>query len=289
MFGMSPFQVKCALLISLAAALAVFELVTRLSDRQKLKSGEVEDLRKDDTLLVKHNAVQHSKARFWTEGLLIIATGIALAVAMMSMIDYQDHGAFYDNSWRDPDVENHFYFSSKDNQTLEAIWAKDPENFDWNAYKVCLVRLGCDDCERVAETISNLASNGYVTVFSRSDLGKAYVERYGITYVPSVILSGNIIQLRSGDSTLPQDNDGIPEDYGQQTREIVNDLIKGGLGTDKDGNDPAAMDPNYTKYGTKVAIEAAMEEERLRQEQEQAEAQESSQENPPDPGSNNDD
>ena len=279
MFNMSPFQIKCAVLISLAAALAVFELVTRLSDRQKIKSGEVEDMRKDDTLLVKHNAVQHSKGRFWTEGLLIIATGIALAVAMVSMIDYQDHGAFYDNSWRDPTVESHFYFSSKGNQQLEAAWSKDPENFDWAAYRLCVVKLGCEDCERVHEAISNLAAEGYTIVFSKSDFGQAVVERYGINYVPSVIANGMVIQLRSGDSEIPvYDNDGIPEDYGSEARDIFDALIGSDFGGDASVDD----DPNYTKYGTKAAIEAAMEEEeRLRQEQEQAE-------NPPDPAAQGD-
>lgn len=271
MFNMSPFQLKCAILISLAAALAVFELVTRLSDRQKIKSGEVEDMRKDDTLLVKHNAVQHSKARFWTEGILIIATGVALAFAMMAMIDYQDHGAFYDSSWRDPDVESHFYFSAKANQELEAQYLKDPENFDWSATRICLVKLGCEDCERVHEAISNLAGQGYATIFSTSDLGKAYVEKYNISYVPSVITNGMVIQLRSGDSQIPvYDNDGIPEDhnYGSEARDMVDDLINSDLEFGDDEEETEELDPNYTKYGTKAAIEAAMEEEeRLRQEQ----------------------
>lgn len=260
--SLSPLQVKYYIAAALFAALLVFELVTRLSDRYKIKTGQAEDLRKNDTKLVKHNAVQQTKSRVWAEGLLIIAAGISMIVAMTSMLEYQKYGAFYDSSWRSPDVENYFEFDAGPGRELEARWKADPDNFDWNNLKICLVKLGCDDCHRVAETIHGLEAEGYVSVFSRSELGQAVMDRYSVDYVPTVILNGMTVQLRSGDSALPGDN--APQDHGSVAKDIYGDIMEGGLGTDENGEDPA-KDPNYTKYGTKAAIEAAMEEEARKQ------------------------
>lgn len=270
---LSPLQLKLYIALALMISLIAYEAVTRLDDRRKIKAGLAEDLRKDDTLLVKHNAVQQPKWRFWSEGLLIIATGIAIAVAMASLMDYQRHGAFYDASWRDPAVESHFEFDATANQDIEAAWRADPENFDWAAQRLCVVKLGCDDCERVAQTIHQLESDGYVTVFSRSDFGKAAVEKYGITYVPSVVMNGLVIQLRSGDSMVETEPPADRKTDGEIAQDILDGLMQdGGLATDENGNDPAAADPNYTKYGTKAAIEYAEEQERLKREQAEKEA-----------------
>ena len=73
------------------------------------------------------------------DGLLIVATGIMVAVTAMSVIEYQKYGAFYDASWRSPDVEQHFLFDSKSNQDLEAQWLSDPENFPWAEARICFV------------------------------------------------------------------------------------------------------------------------------------------------------
>lgn len=262
---LSPLQIKLYATLALAAALIVFEFVTRMDDRQKIKSGEVKDQREHDTLLVKHNAVPYTKGRIWAEGLLIVATGIMVAVTAMSVIEYQKYGAFYDASWRSPDVEQHFLFDSKSNQDLEAQWLSDPENFPWAEARICFVKLGCEDCERVEQAIHDLEAEGYAVVFSTSEFGRAAVEKYGVTYVPSVVVNGFVVQLRPGagpDQNTDQDA-GTKSD-GAQTQEILDDLMSGGLATDENGEDPA-LDPDYTKYGTKAAIEWAMEQEQARQ------------------------
>ena len=255
--ALSPLQIKYYIAAALFAALVVFEAVTRMSDRHKIRTGQAEDLTKGDTKLVRHNLVQRSKGRVWAEGLLIIAAGVSMVAAMTSMLEYQKYGAFYDSSWRSPEVEDWFEFDASRGGDLEAVWRADPDGFDWNAQRVVLVKLGCEDCYRVAEAIHGLEADGYVVVFSRSDLGKAFVEKFGVTYVPTVVMNGMTVQLRSGSSMVPQDGG----DHGEEAREIYDGLMKGGLGTDENGEDPAAKDPNYTKYGTKAAIEAAMEEE----------------------------
>lgn len=254
---LSPMQVKLYLTLALIAALAVFELVTRLDDRRKIRSGEVEDQRKNDTLLVKHNAVPYPKWRIWSEGLLIIATGAAVAITMFSVIRYQEYGAFYDASWRSPEVEKHFLFSSKANQDLESQWLRDPENFPWNDQRICLVKLGCEDCERIESAIRQLESEGYALVFSTSALGREIVSRYDVTYVPSVILNGMVIQLRSGDSVIRQPDQ---KSDGQQAQEILDDLLSDGGSDDRPFGAADPDDPNYTRYGTKAAIEAAEKE-----------------------------
>lgn len=254
---LSPMQIKLYLAIALIAALAVFELVTRLDDRRKIRSGAVRDQREKDTLFVRHNAVPYPKWRIWSEGLLIIAAGAMVAATMFSVIKYQEYGAFYDASWRSPEVEKHFLFSSKANQDLESQWLRDPENFPWNDQRICLVKLGCEDCERIEPAIRQLEAEGYDLVFSTSALGREIVSRYGVDYVPSVILNGMVIQLRSGDSVIPQ-GDRISD--GQQAQEILDDLLSG---PDTDGRPFGAADPDdpdYTKYGTKAAIEAAEKE-----------------------------
>lgn len=258
---LSPLQVKYYLAIAVFAALLVFELVTRLDDRHKIRSGLAEDLRKSDRGAMKHNAVQYPKWRIWTEGLLIIAAGLCMVLAMWSMSEYDRYGAFYDASWRDPSVEDHFEFESAGNKVLEAAWKADPDAYDWAGTRVVLVKLGCEDCEHVAETIHQLEADGYVTVFSRSELGQAYAEKYGISYVPSAIVGNMVVQLRSGASIIPGD-DGFDQDAGKTDGEIARDILDGLTG----GYDPAS-DPDYTKYGTKAAIEAAEEEARRQQEE----------------------
>lgn len=264
---LSPLQIKLYAVLALIAALAVFEAVTRLDDRRRIRSGEVSDQRGKDTLLVKHNAVPYPKWRIWSEGLLIIATGAMVAVTMFSVMEYQKYGAFYDASWRSPEVEDHFLFDSSANQDLEARWLSDPDGFAWNDLRICLVKLGCEDCERVAQAIHELEADGYSVVFSTSEFGRAAVEKYGVTYVPSVILNGMVVQLRSGESMVEQDPAGKSD--GQQAEDILDGLMSGGLAADENGGDPA-LDPDYTKYGTKAAIKYAEEQARLESEENQA-------------------
>lgn len=258
---LSPLQLKLYITLALIAALAVFELVTRMDDRRKIASGQARDQREKDTLFVKHNAVPYPKWRIWSEGLLIVAAGAMVAVTMFSVMEYQKYGAFYDASWRSPEVEDHFLFESGANQDLEARWLSDPEDFDWNSTRLCFVKLGCEDCERVEQAIHDLEADGYAVVFSTSEFGKAAVEKYGITYVPSVVMNGLVVQLRSGGSMVQGPGAGASD--GQQAQDILDGLMSGGLATDGNGGDPAASDPDYTKYGTKAAIEYAEEQARL--------------------------
>ena len=208
LFNMSPMQLKMCAAAALFGMLAVFEIVSRARDAALVKSGRAEDLRKDDTVLKKHNMVQHSKGRIWAEGILIIATGIAVVVWVAAMLQYQSYGAFYDGSWRVPDVEDHFHFRTDDTERLQAEYDKDPENFDFSARSAIVVKLGCQDCEAVYETLDALYAAGvYDIVFSNSDIGKKYVEYFDITYVPSVTYGGNVIELRTGDAAY---DDGEP-------------------------------------------------------------------------------
>lgn len=245
--NLSPLQIKYYLSAAVFAMLVVFELVTRLDNRRKIRSGECEDMRRHNTKLVKYNAVPLPKWRIWTEGLLIIAAGVLMALTIKSMRDYYVYGAFYDSAWRDPDVEDHLIFDSMEGRHLEDFWKLDPENYDWTGNRVVLVKLGCEDCERVAGTINALADQGYTIVFSRSPLGQAYVEKYGINYVPSVIMGGLVVQLRSGDSIIAQ-----PAASGEApSKEEMQSLI--------DSLTEQLENGDWDPYGTKAAIEAAIE------------------------------
>lgn len=208
--NMSPMQLKGCAAAALFVMLLVFELASRAHDRALVKSGQAEDLRKGDTALKKHNMVQRSKARVWSEGLLIIATGAAILLWVAAMVDYQDHGAFYDEAWRMPGVEDHFHFTTDDTERLQALYDADPEGFDFTAGDAIVVKLGCQDCEDVYDTLDALyATGGYSVIFSNSDVGRAYVEHFGITYVPSVVYAGNVVELRTGNA---QYGDGEPVD-----------------------------------------------------------------------------
>lgn len=208
MFQMSSMQLKGCAAAALFTMLLIFEVVTRLSDRHKIKTGQVKDLREGDTFLKKHNPVQQSRARIWCEGLLIIAAGLACVLWFSAMRDYQRHGAFYDQSWRVPGVEGHFHFTTADTDRLQAEYDADPEGFDFTYRNAILVKLGCEDCEAVMDSLEALyATGGYDVIFSNSEIGKAYVDAYGVTFVPSVIYSGTVIELRGGSSAY---DDGTP-------------------------------------------------------------------------------
>ncbi len=254
---MSPLLLKLCAALSLFTMLAVFELVTRLSDRAKIKSGEAEDMRKDNTMLKRYNAVPHPRWRYWSEGLLVIGCGIAAVLAMSSVSKYQAYGAFYDDSWRMPDVEEHMLYKADGTEALQALYDADPENFDFSGYKICLVKLGCPDCERVSETINALDDSFYV-VFSTSPVGKAIVEQYGVTYVPSVLYSGTVLEMRTSDA-VPQapaggasgENPGTSGNAGG-TGDIdgmVGDLMDGLAG---EGDDTPKDGPPGTKSGDEI-------------------------------------
>lgn len=199
-FQISPLLIKACASAALFVSLVVFEVVTRISDHAKIRSGQAEDMRKNNTLMKRYNAVQLPRWRWWSEALLIIATGVMMLATMVSVNKYQAYGAFYDGSWRMPDVEEHMLFRSDGTEALQAIYDADPAGFDFDAYKVCLVRLGCEDCANVKETILALDDSFYV-VFSRSDIGKRYAERYDVDYVPSVVYHGAVLEMRTNGNT----------------------------------------------------------------------------------------
>lgn len=247
-FNMSPMQLKGCIAAALFAMLIVFESVSRVSDIRKIRSGQSEDLRKDDTLLKKHNMVQHSRFRIWSEGLLIIAAGLSIIIWVAAMQDYQAYGAFYDSAWRMPDVEDHFMFRSDDTERLQKEYDADPKGFDFEARNAILVKLGCEDCENAEEALKALyETGGYDVIFSNSDIGKAYVEHFGITFVPSVTYSGSVIELRTGSSQY---------DDGEPVGDSEVDGILDGAGKLEDWMQDADPDHPGTKTGENARWEA---------------------------------
>lgn len=101
-----------------------------------------------------------------------------------------------------PGVEKHFGVKSDDTRTLQKLYDADPENFDFNAYKVVMVRLGCEDCENVMDTLKafDQQDGEYYVIFSRSDIGQKFVDEYDLNFIPSVCYNGAVIELRSGDA-----------------------------------------------------------------------------------------
>lgn len=135
--------------------------------------------------------------------LLVIAGCVAYGVYS----EYRRYGAFYDDSWKEPDVAEHFLFENTDTERLQAIYDSDPENFRPELYDVILVRLGCSDCEEQhgrilaakAEIEAKKGTPAYI-VFNRSDIGRIYMDRYGIEGVPSVIVNNAVIPLYPEDT-----------------------------------------------------------------------------------------
>lgn len=208
-FQISPLLMKTCASAALFLSLVVFETATRISDRAKIRSGQAEDMRKNNTLMKRYNAVQLPRWRWWSEALLIIATGAMMLATMISVNKYQTYGAFYDESWRMPDVEEHMLFRSDGTEALQDLYDADPAGFSFDDYKVCLVRLGCEDCEAVKETILALDDSFHV-VFSKSDIGRRFAEHYEVDYVPSVIYHGTVLEMRTN-MDMPDEDTGAPD------------------------------------------------------------------------------
>lgn len=121
---------------------------------------------------------------------------LCLTATISVAIYYNNHGAFYDNAWRDPTVDSHFTFDTKDTNYLQNVYNSDPENFKPELYNVILVRLGCSDCEDVEQILLSAKDEGEIyIIFSRSEIGQIYVNKYNIEYVPSTVLDGVYIPL----------------------------------------------------------------------------------------------
>jgi len=130
--------------------------------------------------------------------LLFICFGALLIMTGYKAKRYYDYGAFYDDSYKKPDVESHLgYFKSEETEYLQSIYDKDPENFNFDLYPVIIVRYGCQDCETDFNLI-NANDDRYYIVHSRSDIGKKYVEHFNVISVPTFIKNGNILNYSSG-------------------------------------------------------------------------------------------
>ena len=116
------------------------------------------------------------------------------------VIYYNNHGAFYDDAWRDAKVDEHFIWDTKDTEFLQSVYDSDPEAFRPELYNVILVRLGCKDCENIKDILLSAKDEGEIyIIFSRSEIGKVYVEYYNITHVPCAILDNVYVPLYDED------------------------------------------------------------------------------------------
>lgn len=191
--AMSPLQIKFCAAAALSAALVVLCLARR---RPVSRSGT------------------------WARVLVAVAVVASWALCAGSFMDYKNHGAFYDESWRDPNVESHFMFTTADTEALGKAYAAGPDSFDFESVNVLLVKLGCSDCEAAEDALLALyRTGGYAVVFSNSDVGRAYVDYYGVSYVPSVVYAGTVIELRSG-SAAYGDGSLLP-DVGSMTDALM--------------------------------------------------------------------
>lgn len=193
--NMSPLLLYMGILLALITTTIIFHIGMALSDRYKLKHGLVEDMSKNNTFLVKYHKVPRSTFRIIAGNLLLIITGIMLILTVNKMMKYDEYGAFFDDSWRRKDVEEHFVFTVEDDDKLLELYESNPENFNFECWKVVMVRFGCPDCENLVDTIKKYQDNDYMIIFSRSDIGQKFMEYYDIDYVPSVITDGKVDTL----------------------------------------------------------------------------------------------
>lgn len=174
--NMSPLLLYMGILLALITTTIIFHIGMALSDRYKLKHGLVEDMSKNNTFLVKYHKVPRSTFRIIAGNLLLIITGIMLILTVNKMMKYDEYGAFFDDSWRRKDVEEHFVFTVEDDDKLLELYESNPENFNFECWKVVMVRFGCPDCENLVDTIKKYQDNDYMIIFSRSDIGQKFME-----------------------------------------------------------------------------------------------------------------
>lgn len=147
-----------------------------------------------------HRAGKGGIAAF--SGICLAALAVCLAGTGITACRYGSYGAFYDDSWKEPDVESHFLFRSDDTEALQAIYDSDPDGFRPALYDVLIVRLGCEDCEAQAgrvlaakDEIAERKGRPAYIIFSRSEIGRLYVDEYGVSEVPVAIVGGALIRL----------------------------------------------------------------------------------------------
>ena len=224
---MSPVQIAMCAAAALTAMAILVHVLYWLSDRAALKSGNAAEPEKPEGVpFLKRNAVVHTKGRILLEGCLMIAAGVAIVAWMGLASHWAKYGAFYDNAWRDPSAADHFIWTNEDTEALQKLYDADPEGFDFDARKAIIVTLGCPDCENAKDAITALQATGdYYVVFSASRIGRAYMEHYDISWVPSVTYSGLVIELRGTRLPDPEPSAGIDIDR------LIDEIIGAGLVT----------------------------------------------------------
>ena len=181
---MNMLCVAIALAAAFAAILAIYCVPIAISRRRAAKQG------------VDIPVSAFGMAFPIAAGLLLL---VSLGMLAANIARYSRYGAFYDDSWRDPEIESHFIFDTDDSKALEAIRSSDPDAFDPDLYDVILIRLGCADCEAASGDISALKAaieaarpEPVYIVFSRSPIGKYYVDHYSIKEVPCIVMNGAV-------------------------------------------------------------------------------------------------
>lgn len=195
---MSPLLLFIGITLALIVATVIFHIGMHLSDNYKIKHGIVEDMSLKNTFTIKYHRVPHTVPRILIGNALLIATGIMVILTCMKLTNYGSYGAFYDDSWKIKDVEDHFYFLRDDDDKLLEIYNSDPTNFNFETWNVVIVRFGCQECEAMAETIKSYDNEGFYVIFSRSEIGKKFKEHYDINYVPCIISEGQVQYLKTG-------------------------------------------------------------------------------------------
>lgn len=223
--NLSPLQWCIGITIALFVTLILFEIFIHWYDNYRIKHGIEEDRSKNNTFSIRYHKIPHSTFRILFEGLLILATGIMCIVCYTKYTNYEKYGAMYDSSWKMVDVEEHFMFESFESELLYDIYKKDPENFKPGDYNVLIVKYGCKECENLQDTINQINIDDIYLIYSRSEIGKIYVDHYGIDYVPCVIAEGSVIPLYSADSYAPQQETTTKVKTESNVNEDVGDMI----------------------------------------------------------------
>ena len=203
--NLSPLLWQIGIILALVVTLVLFEIFIHWYDNYRIKNGIEEDRSLKNTFSVRYHKVPHSTFRILFEGGLFLAIGVMCLFCYSKFSEYKQYGAFYDNSWKMQDVESHFLYESTDTEFLNELYLSNPDTFDPTAYNVCLIKFGCKECEEMKEYIDAINTENIYLVYSRSDVGKFYVDHYGIQYVPCVVFDGSVIPLYTPDSFTPSE------------------------------------------------------------------------------------
>ena len=189
--NMNHFKFYFALFVCFAIIFIVYMIIQKISDKHREDAGE-EQIKQSKNPLIKNYKFKRTKFQIIFPNAVLIIAGICLILFVKTWMKYQSYGAFYDDSWKQPDVESHFYFDSSDSEELYKLYKSNPENFNLSAYNVAIVRFGCPECEEDKNALDELKANGIVDyiIYSRSEIGKIFVDNFNVHYVPCVILDG---------------------------------------------------------------------------------------------------